>query len=557
MEQEEDGGGAACGLCRETGRCADLKYITAVPASAGLAVGTVRYLRHTQSGLGRAVRSPKEEQEAFENAVREAQDQLIRLERRAAAQDRDIFMVQRVLLEDDGLRQEVASYIRVGAGAAASVERAAGIFAGRIRALEDPYMRERACDILDACRRVVKVLDGQPHETLRLTGPAILVAEELYPTDIVTLDRSLVLGFITSAGSPNAHAAIIARTMGIPAAVMAGPELLEGCDGRTLALNGDTGEAYLDPDEATKTRFAHKLRLQRRHTLSQERLRAAPCTTKDGTRISLMADCASVEDVRTAVEAGADGVGLLLSEYLLLAGRVNGEEEQYGFYAACLAAAQGRPVTICTFDVAPDKTGTEFPREEEANPAMGLCGVRYCLAHPDFFEMQLRALLRAGLAGNLRILLPMVSTRDEFEHARDAVYRAKCALRERGVPFAETVPVGAFIETPAAALTAGDLARRAAFFNVGTNNLIQYTYAADRVNPQVRAYLPAASPAVYRLVRFAVEAAAEARIPLCLCGEGAAQPALAEAYARLGVRAFSLPARELLEVKEYLMGVTL
>ena len=258
-----------------------------------------------------------------------------------------------------------------------------------------------------------------------------------------------------------------------------------------------------------------------------------------------------------AVEAGADGVGLLLSEYLLLAGRVNGEEEQYGFYAACLAAAQGRPVTICTFDVAPDKTGTEFPREEEANPAMGLCGVRYCLAHPDFFETQLRALLRAGLAGNLRILLPMVSTRDEFEHALDAVYRAKCALRERGVPFAETVPVGAFIETPAAALTAGDLARRAAFFNVGTNNLIQYTYAADRVNPQVRAYLPAASPAVYRLVRFAVEAAAEARIPLCLCGEGAAQPALAEAYARLGVRAFSLPARELLEVKEYLMGVTL
>ena len=147
----------------------------------------------------------------------------------------------------EGLRQEVASYIRVGAGAAASVERAAGIFAGRIRALEDPYMRERACDILDACRRVVKVLDGQPHETLRLTGPAILVAEELYPTDIVTLDRSLVLGFITSAGSPNAHAAIIARTMGIPAAVMAGPELLEGCDGRTLALNGGRRRSVSGP----------------------------------------------------------------------------------------------------------------------------------------------------------------------------------------------------------------------------------------------------------------------------------------------------------------------
>ena len=574
MEQEEDGGGAACGLCRETGRCADLKYITAVPASAGLAVGTVRYLRHTQSGLGRAVRSPKEEQEAFENAVREAQDQLIRLERRAAAQDRDIFMVQRVLLEDEGLRQEVASYIRVGAGAAASVERAAGIFAGRIRALEDPYMRERACDILDACRRVVKVLDGQPHETLRLTGPAILVAEELYPTDIVTLDRSLVLGFITSAGSPNAHAAIIARTMGIPAAVMAGPELLEGCDGRTLALNGDTGEAYLDPDEATKTRFAHKLRLQRRHTLSQERLRAAPCTTKDGTRISLMADCASVEDVRTAVEAGADGVGLLLSEYLLLAGRVNGEEEQYGFYAACLAAAQGRPVTICTFDVAPDKTGTEFPREEEANPAMGLCGVRYCLAHPDFFETQLRALLRAGLAGNLRILLPMVSTRDEFEHALDAVYRAKCALRERGVPFNENTQFGVMLSIPAACLTVEDfvahgcdflvigtndltaeefVAHGCDFLVIGTNDLTQYTHAADRELASAEHYYRPASPAMKKLITMVMDAANAHHVPVTICGLAVGNPANTAQYLHLGLRSFSVSPQNLLKVKRALL----
>lgn len=180
------------------------------------------------------MRSPKEEQEAFENAVREAQDQLIRLERRAAAQDRDIFMVQRVLLEDEGLRQEVASYIRVGAGAAASVERAAGI----LRAVF-VHWRTRTCASVPAISWThaagsSRYSTGQPHETLRLTGPAILVAEELYPTDIVTLDRSLVLGFITSAGSPNAHAGHLARTMGIPAAVMAGPELLEGCDGRTL-----------------------------------------------------------------------------------------------------------------------------------------------------------------------------------------------------------------------------------------------------------------------------------------------------------------------------------
>mgnify|MGYP000509091453 CR=1 FL=1 len=208
-----------------------------------------------------------------------------------------------------------------------------------------------------------------------------------------------------------------------------------------------------------------QLRLQRRHTLSQERLRAAPCTTKDGTRISLMADCASVEDVRTAVEAGADGVGLLLSEYLLLAGRVNGEEEQYGFYAACLAAAQGRPVTICTFDVAPDKTGTEFPREEEANPAMGLCGVRYCLAHPDFFETQLRALLRAGAErGNIRLMLPMVTGVQELRAARTMLEQEKQALSARGVAFDGAISLGVMIETPAAAVIADLLAKEADFF---------------------------------------------------------------------------------------------
>ncbi len=533
-----------------------VKYITGVPASPGLVYGTVRYLRHTQSGLGRAVRTPAEEQKAFDEAAAEAKRQLERLEQKAAAQDRDIFMVQRILLEDGGLLEEIACYIRAGAGAAAAVERAGGIFANRIRSLDDPYMRERACDILDACRRVVKVLDGRVQETVMLEGPSVIAAEELYPTDIVMLDRSLVIGIITSEGSPNAHASIIARTMGIPAVVMAGRENLEGCDGRPIAMDGDTGEAYLDPDEGTKALFIHRMRLERRYQLSRESLRRAPCVTRDGTRLLLMADCATVEDVQTAVAAGADGVGMLLSEYLLAAEKMHGEEEQFGFYKECLEAAEGRPVTICTFDVGPNTKGAEFAREEQ-NPALGLCGVRYCLSHPGFFDVQLRALLRAGRYGRLRILLPMVTTREELDAVMQAVHRAKVQLRAQGTAFAENVPVGACIETPAAALTAAELACRSAFFTVSTNNLTQYTYAADRVNPQMQEYLPASSRAVYRLVRCAVEAASEAKIPLCLCGDGAEQPALAETYARLGVREFSLPARELLEVKEYLMGVSL
>ena len=317
-----------------------MKSIQGIPASAGLAMGTARYLRHAQSGLGRAVRSPKEEQKAFDEAVHRAQNQLAKLGRSASAQDRDIFMVQSLLLEDATLREEIASYIYVGASAAAAIERSAGIFSRNIRALEDPYMRERACDILDACLRVVQILDDQPHETLHLTGPAILVADELYPTDIAMLDRSLVMGFVTTAGSTDAHAAIIARTMGIPAVVRAGaPEALRECDGLLLALDGDTGEAFLDPDDATRARFAHKLRQLRRHMVSQQHLHTAPCATQDGTQIRLFAVCASPKEVRAAVDMGADGICLQPD-----GAGMHDEETQYRFYGACMQAACKKPV---------------------------------------------------------------------------------------------------------------------------------------------------------------------------------------------------------------------
>ena len=521
-----------------------MKSIQGIPASAGLAMGTARYLRHAQSGLGRAVRSPKEEQKAFDEAVHRAQNQLAKLGRSASAQDRDIFMVQSLLLEDATLREEIASYISVGASAAAAIERAAGIFSRNIRALEDPYMRERACDILDACLRVVQILDDQPHETLHLTGPAILVADELYPTDIAMLDRSLVMGFVTTAGSTDAHAAIIARTMGIPAVVRAGaPEALRECDGLLLALDGDTGEAFLDPDDATRARFAHKLRQLRRHMVSQQHLHTAPCATQDGTQIRLFAVCASPKEVRAAVDMGADGICLQPD-----GAGMHDEETQYRFYGACMQAACKKPVRARIFD-APDSA--------QAGCGMGLRGVRCCLEHPEHFETQLRALLRAGSAGDLQILLPMVSTREEQERAWEAVERAKLALRKRGASFAETIPLGVSIETPAAALTAGELARRAAFFQVDTDRLMEYTFAARRADPVMRRYLPDASPAIYRLLYFVVEAAQEARIPLCLCGESASRPVLAETYVRMGVRGFSMPAREMMTVKGYLMGVTL
>ncbi len=534
-----------------------MRTFQGTPASEGLAVGAMRLLRHTPQGAGRAVQDPAQEERNYRAAVRDAVVQLERMEKKNTGADRDILMAQRAILEDQGLQDEVLGYIRAGAGAAASVERAAGIYAGRIRALEDDYMRERACDILDACYRVVDVLDDQPRQVLQLDSPAVIAADELYPTDILTLDRSMILGLVTAEGSPNAHASIIARTMGIPAVVMAGRDFLEECDGRPVAVDGFTGEVFVDPDEATKARFAHSIRLRRRQTLSGLALRSVPCKTRDGVRVSLYANCADSRDVRAAVEAGAEGVGLLSSEVLLLAGTGAGEAEQVAFFSECLAAAAGKPVTISVYDIGADKVAPGLPQNEEPNPALGQVGIRFCLAHPGLFRTHLCALLRAGTAGNLRIVLPMVNNRRELDAVRAAVADARADLRARRLPYAQDVPIGVMVDTPAAALMAEELAADASFFTVNPANLAQYAHGVDRSNAHVQQYFPHVSAPVHKLLRMVVDAARPGNIPVCVCCANADSLAQAETYVRMGVRALSMPTVNLLPMKETLMSMSL
>ena len=536
-----------------------MQKIIGISASNGRVIGPLRRLRHARCAVGRVVREPRHELALYQTAVRIAEQQLAQLEEKAQENDKGIFMVQRMMLKDAGLCEEICTYIEVGAGAAAAVERAGGIYASRLRSIGDDYMSERACDVLDACQRIVDILDGSTREKVRLSEPSILVADEIYPTDIVSLNREMVLGFVTARGSVNAHASIIARTMGIPAVVQAGAELLIDCDGKFAALDGTSGEIYITPDEATKARFMHTLHMEQRHLQALNSLHTRPCQTKDGTRVKLFANCPSVQDVETAVEMGAEGVGLLLSEYFLLAGHMAAEEEQYQFYKACLAAAGERILTVCTYDIGPDQGATGLVEEDAPNPALGLRGLRYCLAHPTFFHTQLAALLRASIHGHLRIVISMIASENEFERALDAVYRTKVMLRQRGERFDEKIEVGVMIETPAAALEAEALAVRASFFNIGVKDLTQYTHAADRTSELVREYFPhgVLSSAVKKLMEMTLHAANSADIPVCISGETAANPILAEQYVRMGVRCLSMPARSLPDVKEYLLDVTL
>ena len=523
-------------------------------ASPGLVMGPVRRLQHSGPGLERVVQTPGREQALLNAAVVLAKDELRLLEEAAVGTDKDIFLFQQVMLDDPGLNREIASYIAAGAGAAPAVERAAQLYAGRIEAADDDYIRQRAMDVLDACRRVVNILDGRPRTPLRLETPSILVSEYIYPSDIVSIGRGMLLGVACAEGSEQSHASIIARTMGIPAVVQLGAGFLNQNCAAGAVLDADNGRLILEPDEAVRKDAQRRIVGA---SILKKRLAAlgaaGPCRTRDGAHVALMASCSGPEDVELAMQAGAEGVGLLRSEFSIMAGRIPSEEEQYYFYLSCLQAAGGKPVTVRTFDIGADKSVPGLT-EASPNPALGMRGLRMSLAHPQMFEEQLCALLRAGARGPLRVAIPMVSCPEDWQRAMHHVEKARRTLRRRGVVFNEEMEFGCMVETPSAALLAGDiLAAGCRFLVVGTNDLVQYTYAADRLDGRFSDFFSARSPAVHRLVGMVLDAAAGTGAPVCICGVHAGSPNQVVRYARQGVRCFSTEAASLLQVKARLL----
>ena len=553
----QDTSAPACANSAEQAAPAQLpmQQIAGTSACAGLALGPVRVITRRSSALGRIVLEPPRETSLFKTALVLAKDEIAKLSEMASESDKAIFTFQIEVLNDHGLQDEVLGYIQSGSGAADAMERAESLYTAKIRSLPDEYLSQRAGDVQDACRRVVDILDGRPREQITLDGPCVLIADELLPSELISIDRKLLLGLVTSGGSTQSHASIIARTFGIPAVVMAGPEVLKVPEGTICALDGGTGEVVIHPDEATYARYTHRIHLARRRTLSQERLRTQPCVTRDGVRVALTANCSGPQDIAQAISLGAEGVGLLRSEFLFLDGNLPDEAEQLNFYRSCVLAAGGKPVTIRTLDIGADKDVAGLTLSE-TNPALGLRGLRFSLARPDLFLAQLCALLKAGLAGPLRIMFPMVASVEDFDRAMEMVAQARDTLTQRGEAFSDSIEFGVMVETPAAALLSDELAKRADFFSIGTNDLTQYVHAVDRINPAVTSYFTPASPAVLRLIRLIVGNAEQAGIPVSICGESAADPDLALLYVQAGIRRLSMSAPSILAVKERLMDAT-
>jgi phosphotransferase system enzyme I (PtsI) len=427
--------------------------------------------------------------------------------------------------------------------------------------IEDPYLRERKADIQQVAERVLKVLMGT-EQILPAAGgedefqaQMIIVAHDISPADMLQFrDRSFI-GFVTDVGGQNSHTAIVARSLDIPAAVgMSGASTLIEQDD-WLIIDGDAGVVIANPSALVLEQYRERQGAAARARKKLQKLKKTPAITKDGTEITLLANIELPDDCPAAMEAGANGVGLFRSEFLFMGrnSKIPSEDEQFEQYKRAVVAMKGRPVTIRTLDIGADKP-LDQSEHTALNPALGLRAIRYCLAEPQIFLTQLRAILRASAFGKVRILIPMLAHAFEIDQSLAMIAQAKAELREQNVKFDEGVDVGAMIEIPAAALALPMFVKRMDFLSIGTNDLIQYTLAIDRVDYEVAHLYNPLHPAVLQLISMTIAAGHKAGIDVAVCGEMAGDIKLTRLLLGMGLREFSMHPAQLLSVKQEILN---
>ncbi len=506
----------------------------------GAALGPAVVYRPASEQTGRREAGPPEEERArYQEAVKAVEQALQELMAKADDQAREILQAHLMMLQDPALQEQVEAGLAAGQTAEAAVDAAAKQFAAILEGLDDPYLKERGADVRDVGRRLLNALAGNAGG-LTLTRPSVVVARDLGPSDTIGLDRPLLLGIVTEVGGPTSHTAILARSWGIPGVVVPGV-LQKLADGATVVVDGTSGELIIEPDEQTAGRYREQIRAAQEQAERDRAEAGLPAETPDGHRVALAANAGQPGDVPTAVELGAEAVGLFRSEFLFM-GRETAPtaDEQYAAYAEALKAARGRRVIIRTLDIGGDKHVKYLGLEPEENPFLGLRALRLCFERTDLFRTQCRALLRAGVHGRLAIMFPMVGSLEDLRRAKEALAEARRSLEAEGVPHVAEPELGIMIEIPSAALIAPHLAKEVDFFSIGTNDLVQYTLAVDRGNPGLKAYYKPLHPAVLRLIEMVVQAAHDEGKWVGVCGEMGGQPASALLLLGLGVDELSM-----------------
>ncbi len=480
-----------------------------------------------------------------------------RIAERLSASDAAIFHSHLLILEDRSFLGKLESLVESGQTAIHAVKSVVSQYLKAFRSMEDPYLRERALDIEDVGRRIIANLGGEPNKSLKVTHPGILIARELLPSEIASIDFDMIRGIVVESDHSNSHAVIVAKSMGIPAMIGVQGVLEQVEPGSPLILDANRGCVYIEPDEQIKGEYQRLINDDRRREERLLRFRDRTPMTRDGETICLRANIGLLSDVEIAKRNGASGVGLYRTEIPFMScSTFPSREQQYELYRRIVDDFDGAPVTFRTLDIGGDKALPYFSPPREENPSLGWRSVRVSLHHRDVFRTQIEAVLMAASHGTVRLVFPMICSTGEMRDCRRVVDEAREHLRRDGFDPPE-IPLGAMIEVPAAVCIANHLSNEADFFALGTNDLVQYMLAADRGNPMVHQYYDPLHPAILQAIRQLVEVAANHRTPLSVCGEMASDPGCLALLVGLGLREFSVAAPAISRLKSTLSQLCL